>query len=89
MQSRPLLRVEITFIALCLMAASCNRAPEGTAPKKGGTEGRVEWIDPKTIQPGPVRRDSLTQEQMARIRTLQATFAEVDGQSVEKWVDNW
>jgi hypothetical protein len=26
---------------------------------------------------------------MARIRTLQATFVEVDGQAVDQWVDNF
>jgi hypothetical protein len=49
----------------------------------------VEWVDPKTIHPGPIQRESLSDEQMARVRKLQATFVEVDGQTVEKWVDDF
>jgi hypothetical protein len=49
----------------------------------------VEWVDPKSIQPGPIQRDALSDDQMARIRSLQATFVEVDGQPVEQWVDNF
>jgi hypothetical protein len=76
----------VALLALCL--ASCGRAPEVKSPD-GKANGRVEWVDPKTIQPGPVRRDALSDEQMARIRSLRATFAEVDGQTVEQWVDNF
>jgi len=49
----------------------------------------VEWVDPRTIQPGPIRRDALSDEQIARIHALQAVFVEVDGQRVEQWADNF
>lgn len=75
-------------LALVLAATSCDRAPQGK-PVEPNAGGRVEWIDPTTIQSGPIRRDALSDEQLARIRTLQATFAEVDGQAVEQWVDNF
>lgn len=74
---------------LCLMPLACARSPTALPPAKGSGEGRLEWVDPKAIQAGPVRRDSLTDKQMARIRALQATFLEVDGQTVEQWVDNF
>lgn len=76
----------VALLGLCL--ASCDRAPEVKSPNSK-VSGRVEWLDPKTIQPGPIRRDALSDEQMARIRPLQATFAEVDGQTVEQWVDSF
>jgi hypothetical protein len=78
--------LRVALLALCL--ASCDRVPEVKSPD-GKANGRVEWVDIKTIQPGPVRWDALSDEQMARIRSLQATFAEVDGQTVEKWVDDF
>jgi hypothetical protein len=74
---------------LCLLPVACERPPTALPTAKAGGEGRVKWVDPKTIQPGPIRRDSLTDEQMARIRALQATFVEVDRQTVDQWVDNF
>lgn len=49
----------------------------------------MEWIDPNTIQPGPIRHDTLSDEQMARILALQAVFVELDRYSVEQWVDDF
>jgi hypothetical protein len=74
---------------LALSLVSCDRVSRVEPPNSGKTDGQVVWIDPKKIQPGPIRRDALNDEQMTRIRTLQATFAEVDGQTVEQWVDNF
>jgi hypothetical protein len=81
--------LQLPVLALCLVPAACGHAPTGPTTGKGGGEGRVEWVDPKTLQPGPIRRDSLSDEQMARIRSLRATFAEVDGQTVEQWADGF
>jgi hypothetical protein len=78
--------LRVALLALCLV--SCGQAP-GEKPLGGKANGRVEWVDPKTIQPGPIRRDALSDEQMARIRSLQATFADADGQTVEQWVDDF
>jgi hypothetical protein len=77
----------VTF-AFCFVAVSCDRAPKGQRVDNGGGE-RVEWVDPTTVRPGPIRHDVLTDEQMARIHTLQATFAEVEGQTVAQWVDDF
>jgi hypothetical protein len=89
MQWREFVFRQTCVLALSLMAVACKRAPQGVATVPAIVQERVEWVDPKTLQPGPIQRDSLTDEQMARIRTLQATFFEVDGQTVEKWVDDF
>ena len=81
--------LRLLALVLCLLPIACERPPTPLRTAKGSGKERVEWVDPKTIQPGPIRRDSLTHEQMARIRALQATFVEVDGQTVEQWVDNF
>ncbi len=78
----------VLLVALCTASAACDRASQQPATKQNDG-GRVEWVDPNTIHPGPIRRDSLNDEQMARIRALQAIFVEVDGQTVEQWVDNF
>jgi hypothetical protein len=81
--------LRLVAFVLCLLSIACERpATPLPTPNSSGKE-RVEWVDPKTIQPGPIRRDSLTSEQMARVRALQATFVEADGQTVEQWVDNF
>jgi hypothetical protein len=81
------------LLVLAFLTASCERREHPTTtpiPAPSATsQPRVEWVDPNLVQPGPVRRESLTPEQMTRIRRLQAVFAEVDGQSVEQWVDNF
>ena len=79
----------VSLLSLCLAIVSCDRAPRGKPAEKPDGRERVEWVNPETIQPGPIRRDVLSDEQMARIRTLQATFVEVDGLTVERWVDNF
>ena len=83
----------ILLAAACVLLAGCERRerpPAAPVPAPSATsQPRVEWVDPNLVQPGPVRRESLTPEQMTRIRRLQAVFAEVDGQSVEQWVDNF
>jgi hypothetical protein len=81
--------LQVLLLALCLASVSCDRAPPGQKTEKDSGGGRVEWVDPKSIQPGPIRRETLSDEQMARIRTLQGTFVEVDGQTVEQWVNNF
>ena len=81
--------LRLLAFVLCLLPVACERPPTALPNAEGGGKGRVEWVDPKKIHPGPIRRDSLTDEQMARIRALQATFVEVDGQTVEQWADNF
>jgi len=87
MRSLQRLVCTLPFLAFYSSSLSCDRAPAGKVADV--PEGHVEWVDPKLIQPGPIRRDTLSEEQMARIRTLQTTFVEVDGQTVEQWVDNF
>jgi hypothetical protein len=71
---------------ILLMFAATLVSCSNNSDKPGG---KVKWVDPKTIQAGPIRHEKLTDEQMERIRSLQATFAEVDSQSIDKWVDNF
>jgi len=86
-------RVRALLVLTCLIAIGCDRREQssaGNSPSAApSSRPQVQWVDPKTIQPGPIQRDSLTPEQMERVRRLQAVFIEVDGQSVEQWVDNF
>jgi hypothetical protein len=70
------------LLLVVVTLASCSKSSDKP-------EGRVEWVDPKTIQPGPIRHEKLSEKQMERIRTLQATFVEVDGHPLDKWVDDF
>lgn len=41
------------------------------------------------LKPGPVRHETLTANQLARIATLQRTLAEVDSDPLAKWIDDF
>ena len=86
-------RIHVFLIVTWLIAVGCDRREESSAHNAPAppptSQPSVQWIDPNTIQPGPIRRDSLTPEQMERVRKLQSVFVEVDGQSVEQWVDGF
>ena len=86
-------RVPAFLVLIWLIAVGCDRGEQSSVsnpPSSAPTaQPEVQWVDPSTIQPGPIRRDSLTAEHMERVRKLQAVFVEVDGQSVEQWVDNF
>ena len=81
--------LRVLLFAICAFPAACDRSAQNQSATKSDGNSRVEWVDPSTIQPGPIRRDTLNDEQMARIRALQTVFVEVDGQTVEQWVDNF
>jgi hypothetical protein len=70
----------LILLAACLLS-SCSQTAE--PPEK------TQWIDPSQIQPGPIQHETLTEDQLQRIRALQATFAEVDQQPLEKWIDDF
>ena len=58
------------LLTLCAASVACGRAPPPQPAAKPDDGGRVEWVDPEAIQPGPIRRDALSDEQMARIATM-------------------
>ena len=54
--------VSVLLLAVALVA--CSKSADQSAKPSG----KVEWIDPNTIQPGPIRREKLSDEQMERVR---------------------
>lgn len=57
--------------------------------KVENTNGDTEWVDPNTIQQGPIIRDGLTPIQIEKIKYLYNTFKEVDPISQEKWIEDF
>ena len=71
-------------------AATPTTAPSPTTtPAAAPTVGTVQWVDPKSIQEGPIQHDTLSSEQMDRIKKIHDAFAEVDPEPIEKWVDDF
>jgi hypothetical protein len=68
--------------AICVTSLSCSREQAPDAPT-------VTRFNVDDIKPGPTRHDSLTPEQVGRIRKLQVALAEVDDSSLEKWIDDF
>lgn len=73
-----------------ILLASCSRGTVNSIPRSataGG--GEVRTGETNEMAWGPIRRDSLTDEQIERIEALHRTFAEVDEQTLEEWIDNF
>lgn len=90
------LRVRLACILVAtflpFVGGGCGKEPSNTAAQQssqGGPSPKIEWVDPASVQPGPVQRDSLTKEQEQRIRQVRDVFVEVDSSPVEKWFDDF
>ncbi len=70
-------------LAIALAATSCDRS---TSSDSEPSAPRAEWIDPSEVQPGPTLHESLPDELVTRIESVHATFADVDGTSLDKWL---
>jgi hypothetical protein len=82
------LSVTCLFAVLSGCGRDAEQAPVAQREKRASASG-VEWIDPKTLQPGPLQRASLTKEQEKRIRKVRAVLVEVDPSSEAKWFDDF
>lgn len=72
-----------TLVLIGMMALTgCDRASTSS-------DAKTQWIDPKTLEPGPIAHESLTEDQMSRIQRLRKVFSEVDSSPLEKWVDDF
>jgi hypothetical protein len=79
--------------------------PSQTPPKSGtpanttgqresaavGGRPKTQWVDINTLQqePGPIWHETLSEQQLARIRRIKETFAEVDNRTLDKWIDGF
>src|SRR5262245_12810667 len=73
-------------IAAAFAISLCSCSNNDSKPS---SSGKVVSIDPKKIKRDPIRHVRLTEEQMDRIRKLHRTFEEVDGQTLDQWVDDF
>ena len=74
------LRQTFLLLTLTVLLYSCQSGEQQT---------ETEWIDPNTIEQGPIVRESLTSEQMDKIDYLYDTFKEVDPTPKEKWIEDF
>jgi len=83
----------LPFYAACDRRSSSTATATATAPTAttAPTTGEVRWLDPNevSLRPGPVRRDALSAEQMARVTKLHETLKEVDPSTLDEWVDGF
>src|SRR6266542_1107980 len=72
-------RLHFQILAVLFFAlASCDRPSPSTQRTKT-----------QDIAAGPLRHDSLTPQQVDRLRAIQAVLAEVDTNPLEKWIDDF
>ena len=71
-------RQHVVAAAMLMAFASCDRSVS-----------RSIRVTPQDLQPGPIRHDALTEQQVTRLRRVRAALAEVDNQPFEKWLDEF
>ena len=57
--------------------------------KRSHNNGKTEELSPAEISLSPIRRDSLSSEQLVRIKEIQIAFAEVNPSTLEETIDNF
>jgi len=72
----------LAFILVVILGCGQSPAPNSNA-------GKTQWVDPTKLLPGPIQHAQLSEQQLSRIKALQETFAEVDPQPLEKWIDDF
>ena len=71
-----------------LISTSCNRK-ESEADTVEAKEPETVWIDPNEVQFSPTMHEKLPDELLERIKVVHATFADVDGTPLDKWVEDF
>ncbi len=71
-------------IFVIALSPSCGRQSPASADSP-----KVQWVDPATLKPGPIRHEELSTEQLRRIGVVQKIFAEVDSTPLEKWIEDF
>ena len=79
---KPKLDIYLVVVLVALLVTGCDRGSTSG-------DGKTQWIDPKKLEPGPIRHAGLTDEQMARVQRVQKVFSEVDPSPIEKWVEDF
>jgi len=49
----------------------------------------IRWISTADLHPQTSRQSHLSDEQLARVKRIQATLAEVDPSSLDKWIEDF
>ncbi len=68
-------------LAMLALVAACDARERPTVARTAAPTS--QWIDPAKLQPGPIRHERLTAEQVERITKVQATFKDVDPSRVQ------
>jgi len=73
-------------ILVVFFAASCNQLSESST--KSPSED-AETVKISELEPGPIRHEQLTGEQLVRIRKIHEMFQEVNGISLDETIENF
>lgn len=85
----PIRFITITlWMSILLTGVSCEDDVQ-TLPAGSSDAIELEEVPLDRLQPGPIRHEVLGEELVERISRLQETFEEVDGSSLEEWIDNF
>jgi hypothetical protein len=76
-------------VLLCVTLLSCGSDKNEQSETRKGEAVDWESVPPGKIAKSPVRHDSLTENQMVRIKHIQEVFREVYPLSTEEWIDGF
>ena len=83
MQPRTCQKLAAAAICCCSLIACAEKAVEGIASTSS------KYVPLPELKQGDIRRDKLTDTQLAKITKLQITFADADTLPLDAWVDNF
>lgn len=82
--------IRILWVSILVVGViSCSISNDQKDTELDVQQATLKWIDPEQIQPGPIRHESLTDEQLTRLGKVYDVFAQVDGQPIKVWIDNF
>jgi len=67
---------------LAFLGFGCDRQSANQRPQ-------TQTINAADLKPNEIQHEQLSEAQLRRIKKLHEIFAEVDGSSLDKWVDNF
>jgi len=73
----------LAALMLCVVLTS------GYDHSASSSDGKIQWVNPKKLEAGPIRHANLTEDQISRVRRVQKIFSEVDPSPIEKWLDDF
>jgi len=79
----------LILVTIALLAVGFYLNSPKNDNRNTSKSGNIKWVDSPDLQVGPIRRESFSDEQVDQIREIHKIMGKYDGQTIEKWVDDF